>query len=230
MALIMLVVVSLAAAAASVHWGLEATRQREEQLLFVGDQFREAIRSYRDHGPAGRPPAYPEHLEDLLEDTRFPAPVRHLRRIYSDPLTGRADWVLEFFEGRITGIHSAASGTPNRHGGFLGADRRFANARTYADWRFSAMDAVSSVVAQGESNAAAPNAASSSSDSPDATPPYVPPSPAQITGNQCYQRFVYPSGACSDEPPPVGNDDFQCIQYYRRQYLDCMANVNVNGN
>ena len=64
-----------------------AQREREQELLFVGSQFRNAFMSYYGATPAGR--ALPAFLEDLVEDNRFPVPRRHLRRVYADPMTSK---------------------------------------------------------------------------------------------------------------------------------------------
>jgi type II secretory pathway pseudopilin PulG len=100
-----------------------AQRDREEQLLFVGKQFRQAIASYYEKSPGAK--QYPRKLEELLQDNRFPKPVRHLRRIYADPMrTGtvntdardnRADWLLvRNSQGSIVGIYSRSELTPIR--------------------------------------------------------------------------------------------------------------------
>jgi len=45
-------------------------REREKELLYIGDQFREAIALYYQRTP-GAVKRYPEKLEDLLEDKRY---------------------------------------------------------------------------------------------------------------------------------------------------------------
>src|SRR4029453_6215729 len=58
-------------------------REKEAELLFRGEQYRDAIASYYK-----KEQRYPAKLADLLEDKRYPMPVRHLRRLYLDPITG----------------------------------------------------------------------------------------------------------------------------------------------
>lgn len=100
-----------------------AQRDREEQLLFVGKQFRQAIANYYEKSPSAK--QYPRKLEELLQDNRFPKPVRHLRRIYADPMrTGaagmdardnRADWLLvRNSQGSIVGVYSRSDLLPIR--------------------------------------------------------------------------------------------------------------------
>jgi type II secretory pathway pseudopilin PulG len=124
-----------------------AQRDREEQLLFVGSQFRQAIASYYEKSPGAK--QYPRKLEELLQDNRFPKPVRHLRRIYADPMrTGavsidardnREDWQLvRNPQGSIVGIYSRSGLTPirtNLDGDLMKAigDRP---ALHYSDWKF----------------------------------------------------------------------------------------------
>jgi type II secretory pathway pseudopilin PulG len=59
-------------------------REKEAELLFVGDQYREAIASYYRAQKT-----YPGKLDDLLEDKRAPMPRRHIRKLYRDPMTGQ---------------------------------------------------------------------------------------------------------------------------------------------
>ncbi len=91
-------------------WGVKAKREREQELLFVGEQYRAAIFSYVSATPAGKP-RYPRQLDDLLDDKRHPVVRRHLRQLYPDPLTGRADWeVVLAADGGIAAIHTRADG------------------------------------------------------------------------------------------------------------------------
>ena len=89
-------------------WSTAARKERETELLFVGGEFARALASYRSAVPGETVPG-PRRLEELLEDPRFPFPRRHLRRLYRDPVTGAADWVLERREGYIVGLRSRSA-------------------------------------------------------------------------------------------------------------------------
>src|SRR5581483_11645664 len=68
-------------------WETAAKREKETQLLFVGNEYRKAITRYYLAGKN----QYPRALEDLLKDPRQPGVVRYMRRLYPDPLTGAAE-------------------------------------------------------------------------------------------------------------------------------------------
>ncbi|HSV35148.1 MAG TPA: type II secretion system protein [Ramlibacter sp.] len=90
-------------------WTQATQREREAELLFIGREFSEALASYRDRTPAGRPVA-PSSFDELLEDKRFPYPVRHLRRLYRDPMTRETEWGAVWAQGRIVAVHSLSRG------------------------------------------------------------------------------------------------------------------------
>lgn len=114
-----------------------AQREKERELLFVGNQFREAIGAYYERTP-GAVKRFPARLSDLLEDRRHPVPQRHLRRIYADPMTGNAQWgLIEAPEGGIMGVYSLSEAQPIKTGAFAARDRMFAEASRYADWQFA---------------------------------------------------------------------------------------------
>lgn len=125
----------LVTAGAAETWSTLARREKEQELLFAGNQFREALRRYYEAVPDA-PQRYPARLEDLLRDPRFPGVRRHLRRIYADPMTGRADWVLLRQGDLIVGLRSRAEGRPLKRSGFEQRDQNLAGAASYADWRF----------------------------------------------------------------------------------------------
>jgi len=54
-----------------------AQREKEAELLFHGNAYQAAIASYYK-----KEQRWPHSLEQLLEDKRYPMPVRHLRRLY----------------------------------------------------------------------------------------------------------------------------------------------------
>ncbi|NLR75751.1 type II secretion system protein [Leeia aquatica] len=88
------------------YWAFQQQRSKELELLRAGLAIRQAIQRYYESSP-GSVKRYPARLEDLLEDRRFLAIRRHLRRIPVDPFTGQADWVLLTApEGGIQGVHS----------------------------------------------------------------------------------------------------------------------------
>jgi hypothetical protein len=61
---------------------------------------------------------------------------RHLRKIYLDPMTGKADWGLVKIQGRITGIYSTSTLVPFKQKGFNVADASFSGLRRYREWVF----------------------------------------------------------------------------------------------
>ena len=118
-------------------WTLSRQREREQELLFVGDQYRQAIRRYYSAAPVGGQRGYPTSLEVLLEDDRFPIPVRHLRRAYPDPITGKADWGLLKVGDRILGVYSLSEAAPLKQAGFKPVYEAFKDATSYKDWVFA---------------------------------------------------------------------------------------------
>jgi len=94
---------------------------REVELLFVGGQFRSAIQGYYESGPmAGQ---YPPTLEDLLQDGRVPITRRHLRRIFVDPMSGKAEWgTVPSPQGGIMGVYSLSKSTPMKRQNFAKED------------------------------------------------------------------------------------------------------------
>lgn len=115
---------------------LDGQRDREEELLFVGSQFRQAITSYYESTP-GPVKQYPERLEDLLLDRRFEPARRHLRRIYFDPVHGANVWrEVRAPEGGVMGVTSLSRARPIKQAGFVERDRAFAGKARYDEWVF----------------------------------------------------------------------------------------------
>jgi len=112
-----------------------AKREKELELLFVGDAYRHAIGQYYESSPAGHK-HYPRKLEQLLKDERFAFNRRYLRRLYRDPVTGK-DWaVVEAPEGGIMGVRSASEAPPSKRANFPAGYEAFEGAPRYADWQF----------------------------------------------------------------------------------------------
>ncbi|MGC2167019.1 MAG: type II secretion system protein [Gallionella sp.] len=119
-------------------WHTAKQREKEQALLFVGDQFRRAIKSYFAHTPvAARGQPYPMSLEDLLKDPRSPATQRYLRKIYTDPITGQTDWgLLRNQNGAIVGVFSRSEDTPLKQSNFRLENVDFEGKTKYSEWIF----------------------------------------------------------------------------------------------
>jgi type II secretory pathway pseudopilin PulG len=132
--LIVVAVMGMGLAAFGELYSRSGQREKERELLFVGNEYRQAIASYYQ-----KEKTYPRKLEDLLEDKRFPMPVRHLRRLYADPITGSKDWgLIEPTEGGgIVGVYSRSEDGPIKSGNFSLRDSSFEGKEKYKDWVFS---------------------------------------------------------------------------------------------
>jgi type II secretory pathway pseudopilin PulG len=117
-------------------WAVTRQRQQEEELLFVGEQYRAAIQRYYHAAPKGMPRLLPASLKDLQQDDRYSVPVRHLRRAYADPLTGEPRWGAVMQGNRIAGVYSLGKGTPLKQGGFAKQAENFTGKSSYREWAF----------------------------------------------------------------------------------------------
>jgi type II secretory pathway pseudopilin PulG len=122
---------------ASLQLGVVTQRRgAEAELLYIGQEFQDALASYANASPPGTLP-YPKSLEDLLRDPRYPGVRRHLRKIYVDPVTAKDNWVLITAPGGgIAGLHSASNLTPIKISGFDQSFVGFEGAVSYREWRF----------------------------------------------------------------------------------------------
>jgi type II secretory pathway pseudopilin PulG len=142
--LFVVAVLGITLAAAGALWRIQAQRENEVELMFVGRQFAAAIARYYENTPTGHRPNFPAQLEDLLDDRRWPVPRRHLRRIFIDPMWGTTEWGLVRTpapDNRIMGVYSLSKGAPLKRTGFgwpygTGDQADFTSAQTYQDWRF----------------------------------------------------------------------------------------------
>ncbi len=138
LAILLFVLISTLAAGSMVQsYQTQTRREKEEQLLFVGDQYRRAITSYYNTFPPGSIRALPTSLESLLSDTRFPEPITHLRKLYPDPMTGQADWLLVMEQGGIAGIRSTSTLSPFKVRDFTEPYKDFEGKASYEDWVFT---------------------------------------------------------------------------------------------
>ncbi len=122
-------------------WQTVALREREAELLHVGNEYRKAIERYYLSGPR----QYPRNLTDLLKDPRQPGTVRYLRKLYPDPVTGKDEWgLVKAPDGGVAGVFSTSEDKPLKSGGFAVRDKEFEGKEKYSDWKFSYAPAVGS--------------------------------------------------------------------------------------
>lgn len=134
--LIIVAILGLTLMLASTLWSFSQQREKERQLLFVGNQFRYAIAQYYERSP-GNIKAYPVKLEDLLQDNRFVSIKRHLRKIYRDPITNTTNWgIVSAPEGGIMGVFSLSKSRPIKQDNFLQINSDFQGAKEYSEWKF----------------------------------------------------------------------------------------------
>lgn len=135
--LIGLAIVGIGLSAVSEVWSHTRQRERERELLFVGNQIRQAITLYY----LGSPPAnrrFPLQLEELLEDVRAPdKPGRYLRKLFLDPMTNSEKWgEVRLPGGQLVGVYSLSDKEPIKVTGFALRDKDFAEKARYSDWVF----------------------------------------------------------------------------------------------
>lgn len=136
--LFMVTLVSLSLTGASAVWQVQQQRQKERLLLFIGQQYVDAIASYYNAAPGGVK-RYPKTLEDLLRDPRYPTVKRHLRRLWQDPFALTDDWgIIRTKQGNIAGIYSLSERKPIKQAGFgeLMLEHAYASKPRYRDWKF----------------------------------------------------------------------------------------------
>lgn len=128
-----LVVVGILAEVVTQSEVMRLKRDKEQELLFRGMAYQQAIKSYVTASPFNR--QYPRQLDDLLSDPRF-ADKKHIRSAYKDPITG-ADWLLiKNQTGGITGVTSSSKQKPLKQKFFPPGLDSFEQALHYSDWLF----------------------------------------------------------------------------------------------
>lgn len=131
--LFMVAILAGGAALAGEVWETSAKREKEAELLHVGNEYRKAIERYYLSGPR----QYPKNLEDLVKDPRQPGTVRHLRRLYPDPITGKSEWgVVKSADGGVAGVYSLSEAAPLKSAGFAVRDAAFEGKTKYSEWQF----------------------------------------------------------------------------------------------
>lgn len=131
-----LAIFGIGLAALGETWSAASQRDKEEELIRIGDAYVRAIREYYLRSP-GTPKTYPMRLDELLEDRRFVGVERHLRRVYLDPITNTADWgLVRAPDGGIAGVYSLSEKAPLRRQTLILANAASISGERYTDWKF----------------------------------------------------------------------------------------------
>ena len=137
--LVILAVMMMALGAVSEIWHSVMQREKEQELLFIGHQFRAAIGKY--YAQSGN--RYPASLEVLLESNDIGVTgagakkSRFLRKLYQDPMTSERNWGLVTGQDKkVQGIYSLSEERPFKTTGFTNADADLELAEKYSDWKF----------------------------------------------------------------------------------------------
>ena len=123
-----ILVIGVATAGVAQLWTTQIKREKEEELLFRLSEIRRGIIRFR--ADKNR---LPKELKDLLEDRTQLQTRRYLRRLYIDPMTGKADWDLKLLADRtgtvsgIEDVHSKSKEKPLKTLPGVKAD-------SYKDW------------------------------------------------------------------------------------------------
>ncbi len=131
-----IVIMGIMLGSAGKYWSNALLRDKEEELLFRGDQYRLALKSYFALGGRNQ---YPPSIEELLKDSRTANGKRHLRHKFKDPITGE-DFVevRDTLSRRITGFHSGSDKEPLKQGNFPEPYKEFEGKKKYSEWKFEA--------------------------------------------------------------------------------------------
>ena len=169
--IIFVAIVGLVGAATLKVGSLLQRAAAEEELLEIGAAYSAALDSYAAATPRGATP-YPPSIKELLKDPRFPGVRRHLRKVFVDPLTGKAEWGIEYLGGGevgIVAIHSLSEAQPLKIANFDSRFRGLDGKEKISQWRFTASE---------RSLAPAGPAPAPAQPGTTAPPPTVPPPPA----------------------------------------------------
>jgi len=173
--LIILVAILGLVGAAGLKMGSLLQRQAAEQeLLDIGAQFSDALSSYARATPAGQL-RQPASLAALLRDPRYPQVRRHLRKLFVDPITGRAEWGLLHQPGGngIIGVYSLSRAAPLKVGHFETRFAGFEGKSHLSEWQFMVSDEL--LAPPGTIQAPVPLPIPAPANVPATSPPALPP-------------------------------------------------------
>jgi type II secretory pathway pseudopilin PulG len=140
-----IVIIGITLGSAAKSWQNISQREKEEELLFRGNQYRMAIERYYNALPGRH--QLPNSIDVLLKDERTPVGKRHLRQQYKDPITGEDfELIRDMFHGNtIKGVFSKSEKTPVKQSGFPEVLKDFEGKTKYNEWQFVTSPTITSL-------------------------------------------------------------------------------------
>lgn len=137
--IIFVAIIGMVGAATLKIGSLLQRASNEEELLEIGAAFSAALQSYAAATPRGMP-QQPPSLKELLKDPRFPGVRRHLRKVFVDPMTGKAEWGIVYLGDKtgVVAVYSLSTAKPLKVANFDNRFQNFENKEKISDWKFTA--------------------------------------------------------------------------------------------
>lgn len=130
--LIAVAIIGVSLSATGVVWRTSIQRDRESDLLSIGDQYRDAIGDFY-----AKNKQFPKELSDLLRDPNEATVIHYIRKIYKDPITATDEWgLVKDKSGGIVGVYSKSEQKPIKQAQFSKEDQLFTGKEKYSDWQF----------------------------------------------------------------------------------------------
>jgi type II secretory pathway pseudopilin PulG len=219
--LILIVLLGIGLAFTGQVWHTSVQREREKELIFVGDQFGKAIAAYYA-GNTGVGDRYPKSFDELLRDPHQPAVRRYLRKVYADPLTGKTEWgLIKSPAGGIMGVYSLAAGRPLKQAGFAERYAGFSGASTYEGWQFAFIDS-SATAAVAPSADGQPVTTPAQPPAPPGPVITAPPKPGAPPDVRCPYIASLDAGVCAAQKAKWGSDT-DCQMSAQLRQAACQA-------
>jgi len=227
--MLMIVLIGIVLAATGVIWSAQRTREKETELLFIGDQFRKAIVTYHAHN-LNVGDGFPKSFDELIQDPHQATVQRYLRKVYTDPFSGKPEWgLVKARSGGIIGVYSLAPGIPRRQAGFPALYDAFTGADSYEKWRFVVAETENQVAppaASSDTTANVPVPVAAAVPASEPAPPPLPPVPKKKPGEppSCDYVAALDARACALEKIKWG-DDSECQRSARLRAGECASGV-----
>jgi len=135
-ALMIVMVMGVMLGVVGQSWKTIIQRDREEELLFRGRQYKDAITRWYAPRPGQHIATPLRDLKDLLQDPRSVATVRYLRKLYTDPVSGKEWRIITDPNKGIQGVASASEAKPFKVSGFPDDLKELSDKTKYSDWVF----------------------------------------------------------------------------------------------